>query len=95
MITATVISGILSFIGISLILYYFLVDNDEIVVRIGTVLFFVCGVLTVVFAILSMHQQPETTKEYPASEYTLSYKITEFEGQRDTTYVIIPKKDKK
>lgn len=95
MITAAVISGILSFMGLSLILYYFLVEDDETIVRIGTVLFFVCGVLTIVFAILSMHQQPETTKEYPTSEYTLSYKITEFEGQIDTTYVIIPKKDKK
>ena len=29
--------------------------------------------------------------EYPAADYTLEYKITEFQGKTDTTYVITPK----
>lgn len=30
-------------------------------------------------------------KEFPASRYTLKLKVTEFEQQKDTTYVLIPK----
>ncbi len=29
--------------------------------------------------------------EYPAADYTLDYKVTEYQGKRDTTYVITPK----
>ena len=29
--------------------------------------------------------------EYPATNYTLDYKITEFQGKTDTIYVITPK----
>lgn len=29
--------------------------------------------------------------EYPAADYTLDYKVTEFQGKTDTTYVITPK----
>ena len=29
--------------------------------------------------------------EYPAANYTLDYKVTEFQGKTDTTYVITPK----
>jgi len=31
-------------------------------------------------------------KNFPESKYSLEYKITEFQGQVDTTYVLIPKK---
>ena len=30
-------------------------------------------------------------KEFPASRYTLKLKVTEFEQQKDTIYVLIPK----
>lgn len=29
--------------------------------------------------------------EYPAADYTLDYKVTEYQGRTDTTYVITPK----
>lgn len=92
---AVLILGILCIIGIIFVLdYFFHYDRDEIILYIGVVTAFICGVLMIVFtALISVEQQTE--KEYPASEYTLSYKITEFEGQRDTTYVIIPKEEKK
>lgn len=32
--------------------------------------------------------------EYPASEYELKLQITEFDGQRDTTYVLVKKINK-
>ena len=32
--------------------------------------------------------------EYPASEYRLQLRIVEFEGQRDTTYVLVKKINK-
>lgn len=42
-------------------------------------------------------RQPDTPKyqpiEYPASEYRLKLRIVEFEGQRDTTYVLVEKLD--
>ena len=34
---------------------------------------------------------PEEPKEYPASEYTLEYKITTIGEQSDTTYVLTKK----
>lgn len=33
-----------------------------------------------------------SAKEYPASEYELKYKIVDYDGKSDTTYVLIPLK---
>lgn len=30
-------------------------------------------------------------REFPATEYTLEYKVTEYQGRTDTTYVLIKK----
>lgn len=46
------------------------------------------GVVLFAIGVAPKYKQP---KEYPASEYTLEIKVTEFQGQRDTTYVLIPK----
>lgn len=35
----------------------------------------------------------ERPKEFPAAKYELKYKVTEFDGVSDTTYVLIPKKN--
>ncbi len=35
----------------------------------------------------------EKPKEFPAAKYELKYKVTEFEGVSDTTYVLVPKKN--
>lgn len=95
MITLVIISIALFFVGVILIMTYFLSDvnyaKDWLFIA-GIILIFIGGISSIVFGILSgNHTNSTKIKEYPASEYTLSYKITEFEGQRDTTYVLIPK----
>lgn len=95
MITLVIISVVLFFVGVTLIMIYFLDDanyaKDWLFIA-GIILVFIGGISSLVFGILSgNHINSTKIKEYPASEYTLSYKITEFEGQRDTSYVLIPK----
>ena len=57
----------------------------------------VLGVIGVVFGIftilVSFPTKSERVKsiEYPASEYTLELKVTEYQGQKDTIYVLTPK----
>ena len=91
MIIAIVILCVCTVIGFSLIADYYINDEDEIVFKIGAFLSILCGVLAIALIVISVARQTESKKEYPASKYTLSYKVTKFEGQRDTTYVIIPK----
>lgn len=95
MITLVIISLALFLVGVILIMIYFLnyanYAKDWLFIA-GIILTFIGGISSIVFGILSInHTNSTKIKEYPASEYTLSYKITEFEGQRDTTYVLIPK----
>ncbi len=94
MITLAIISLAVFLVGVILIMVYFLssgYDKDWLFI-VGIVLILIGGVSSIVFGVLSgNHTNSMKIKEYPASEYTLSYKITEFEGQRDTTYVLIPK----
>ena len=57
---------------------------------------FMSGVASVVLVIIVGTEKAEKTPiEYSASEYRIEYKVTEFQGQRDTTYVLIPKEEKK
>ena len=57
----------------------------------------VLGIVALVFGIfiilLSFPTKSERVKsiEYPASEYTLELKVTEYQGQKDTIYVLTPK----
>ena len=45
-------------------------------------------------AFTSAQPEPNTRSyTYPASEYELNLRIVEFEGQRDTTYVLVEKLD--
>lgn len=92
MITLVIISLALFLIGIILITIYFHSYAKDWLFIVGIILIIVGGVSSIVFGIISgNHTNSTKIKEYPASEYTLGYKITEFEGQRDTTYVLIPK----
>lgn len=54
------------------------------------VLEFVLGIFVI---LLSFPTKSEREKpiEYPASEYNLELKVTEYQGQKDTTYVLTPK----
>ena len=99
MITFVIISLALFIIGVILIILIMGCDSicfsnhtEDCLFIVGITLIAVGGVSSIVFGALSgNHTNSTKIKEYPASEYTLSYKITEFEGQRDTTYVLIPK----
>ncbi len=51
------------------------------------------GLVILVAGFLKPKYIKEPPKEYPASDYTLEYKITDFQGQRDTIYVLTPKND--
>ena len=90
MITLVMISLALFIIGAALITVYFYSYAKDWLFAVGITLMIIGGVSSIVFGILSANHT-KAIKEYPASEYTLSYKITEFEGQRDTTYILIPK----
>jgi len=61
---------------------------------------FLCGIALCIIGLvirknISEAEQPEPARpviiEYPASEYRLQLRIVEFEGQRDTTYVLVKK----
>lgn len=92
MITLVIISLALFLIGVILITIYFYSYAKDWLFIVGIILIIIGGISSIIFGILSEnHTNSTKIKEYPASEYTLSYKITEFEGQRDTTYVLIPK----
>ena len=90
MITLVIISLALLLIGITITLVYFLSDVEEWFFIVGIALTIIGGIGSIVFGV-SGANHTKSINEYPASEWTLSYKITEFEGQRDTTYVLIPK----
>jgi len=55
----------------------------------------VAVVILICSAPLRTYEKPESPQpvaiEYPASEYELQLRIVEFEGQRDTTYVLVKK----
>jgi len=53
----------------------------------------IIGIVGLLVLLTSIDESKPNLKpiEYPASEYTLELKITEFQGQADTTYVLIRK----
>lgn len=89
MTTAIIISAILFVLGLVVMVCATFFDWKEWV--------FVAGVtITLLFSIilvaLVIKQVP---KEYPVSKYTFKIKVVEFEEQRDTILVVIPKEDEK
>ena len=55
----------------------------------------ICGLLTCAFWVallvsIKMNNE-DKPEEFPAAKFTLELKVTEFQGQVDTTYVLIPK----
>ena len=80
---------IFTFCVVSLCFEFF--NKDWIIVTI-VIVGFISGVTSVVLtAIFGTKNLREKPIEYSSKEYTLEYKITEYQGQRDTVYVLIPK----
>lgn len=91
MTTALIISAIAFVISIVLATLYFYCDLDW-AFFIGCPMSLVSGIAAIVLGALIIRRTAESKPlEFSASKYTLSYKVTEFEGQRDTTYILIPK----
>ena len=67
-----------------------IVDSDDLCAFGGFAMF---AAVYIFFASIYGSAEKKRPKEYSASKYTLSYKITEFKGQIDTTYVLIPKEN--
>lgn len=67
-------------------------DDKEMMDVCGTLCSFFF-VITMITGILHYCTKPEKPKEFPAAKYELKYKVTEFDGINDTTYVLIPKKN--
>ena len=53
---------------------------------ISGVTFIACGIYE------GTHNRKTKAIEYPASKYSIEIKVTEFQGNKDTTYVLIPKR---
>lgn len=56
---------------------------------------FLSGTILIVLSFVAPADKKPKPIEYPASEYTLELKVIEYQGQKDTTYVITPRKHTK
>ena len=89
MTTALIISAIAYVISIVLVTLYFYCNLDW-AFFIGCPMALVSGIAAIVLgALVSVQPVKSKPLEFSASKYTLSYKVTEFEGQKDTTYVLM------
>lgn len=88
-----IIGGILFFLGVIV----GLLSENLVVIRVAlhTVYIAIFLVIGGAFYCAVTSARPEPVRpvaiEYPASEYRLKLRIVEFEGQRDTTYVLVKK----
>lgn len=65
--------------------------NDSQRTKLLEIIVISSGLCCVVIGIIILATDYYKQKEFPAWNYTLKLKITEFEQQKDTTYVLIPK----
>ena len=70
---------------------YMLSDSETALGAVLSVLTILAGAVFFVIGLLMLGPEEPAPVEYPASEYTLELKVTEYQGQKDTTYVLIPK----
>lgn len=83
---------ILFVIGMIVIILYFDTDLPDWVFFVSLSLVSISGVTFITLALLTQFKSNKTKPiEYPASKYSIEIKITEFQGNKDTTYVLIPK----
>ena len=82
--------------GIVLTLLYFSDEAEDWAFHFGLLLTSISGVAFIVSGIyVGVQDNKAKAIEYSADEYRIEYKVTEFQGQRDTTYVLIKKEEKK
>lgn len=65
-----------------------IVDEDSA----GIILLILGSICLFLATIIKDNTKKEKCFEYPASSYTLEYKVTEFHGKVDTIYVLTSKK---
>lgn len=79
-------------IGIGATIFYFDTDLPDWVFFVSLSLVVISGLTFITLALLTQTKDNKTKPiEYPVSEYSLEIKVTEFQGNKDTTYVLIPK----
>lgn len=88
MIAAIIISAIFVILGIWVAIGAIVYDWEDWAFHAGIVITIVSFSIMICCALYHRKQYP---KEYPASEYTFKIKVIEFEEQRDTILVVIPK----
>ena len=88
MIAAIIISVIFVILGVVLTVDAIFGDGKDWEFYAGLVIMIVSFSIMICCALYHRKQCP---KEYPASEYTFKIKVIEFEEQKDTILVVIPK----
>ena len=90
MLTATIICLVLFIICSSLVVFD-VVQKDWLVITL-LIVGITTGIASVTLAcIKGFNKAKNTPIEYSSDKYSLEYKITEYKGQIDTTYVLVPK----
>ena len=88
MTTAIIISAILFVLSGAVMVYATFLDLEEWIFDAAVLMIIVSFFVMV---LLALYDRKQPSKEYPASEYTFKIKVVEFEEQRDTILVVIPK----
>lgn len=92
MIWIFIICIIVFIIGMIVTILYFDTDLPDWVFFVSLSLVVISGVTLITLGLLTQIKDNKTKPiEYPVSEYSLEIKVTEFQENKDTTYVLIPK----
>lgn len=67
------------------------IDDNTQLIKLYWGIIIVSALGCINLGIILLAKDYSNQKEFPASRYTLKLKVTEFEQQKDTTYVLIPK----
>lgn len=96
MTTAIIISAIIFVIGITIMVAGCFINMSDGVFFGGIVAAVAAAITMICLALINDGKNTQKQiKEYQASEYTFKIKVVEFEEQRDTILVVIPKEEKK
>ena len=91
MTTAIIISTIILIVGTIIMIIGCFKDGRGVFFG-GVVTTIISFVVVMCLVIINDRKNiQKQTKEYPASEYTFKIKVVEFEQQKDTILVVIPK----
>ena len=90
MITATIICLIIFTISTCLVVFGAF-KKDWLIISFFILAFITCISAVVLACMIAERRAKQTPIEYPASKYSIEIKVTEFQGNKDTTYVLIPK----